>query len=278
MDASARQMADRDLRGFRPGGVRHFRRRELPLQRCALVVARAIPDEIGVREPAYEHADRRAPRGRAPALYHRLAPQLILSSPDVTLAPALGSLLLGRPAISVSADLYGGNVSATIYQRAGATNLSFVLSALSLAQSEPLRQLGTKLDGNVSGIGTAELKSPLLPDNTARITLDSRDVVVEIVDGAPPIRLGTVSGIISLQDGVVTMHDVEAHGGDLEVKAEGTLRLDPDIEESDVEMQLSLVPTPSGREHFGLFLKMLPHPPEEGPYDVSGPLMSPNVT
>jgi type II secretion system protein N len=206
------------------------------------------------------------------------APQLILSSPDVTLAPALGSLLLGRPAISVSADLYGGNVSATIYQRAGATNLSFVLSALSLAQSEPLRELGTKLDGNVSGIGTAELKSPLLPDNTARITLDSRDVVVEIVDGAPPIRLGTVSGIISLQDGVVTMHDVEAHGGDLEVKAEGTLRLDPDIEESDVEMQLSLVPTPSGREHFGLFLKMLPHPPEEGPYDVSGPLMSPNVT
>jgi type II secretion system protein N len=206
------------------------------------------------------------------------APQLILSSPDVTLAPALGSLLLGRPAISVSADLYGGNVSATIYQRAGATNLSFVLSALSLAQSEPLRQLGTKLDGNVSGIGTAELKSPLLPDNTGRITLDSRDVVVEIVDGAPPIRLGTVSGIISLEDGVVTMHDVEAHGGDLEVKAEGTLRLDPDIEESDVEMQLSLVPTPSGREHFGLFLKMLPHPPEEGPYDVSGPLMSPNVT
>jgi type II secretion system protein N len=206
------------------------------------------------------------------------APQLILSSPDVTLAPALGSLLLGRPAISVSADLYGGNVRATIYQRAGATNLSFVFSALSLAQSEPLRQLGTKLDGNVSGIGTAELKSPLLPDNTARITLDSRDVVVEIVDGAPPIRLGTVSGIISLEDGVVTMHDVEAHGGDLEVKAEGTLRLDPDIEESDVEMQLSLVPTPSGREHFGLFLKMLPHPPEEGPYDLSGPLMSPNVT
>jgi type II secretion system protein N len=206
------------------------------------------------------------------------APELILSSPDVTLAPALGSLLLGRPAISVSADLYGGTVSATIYQRAGATNLSFVLSALSLAQSEPLRQLGTKLDGNVSGIGTAELKSPLLPDNKARISLDSRDVVVEIADGAPPIRLGTVSGILSLEDGVVTMHDVEAHGGDLEVKAEGTLRLDPDIEQSDVEMQLSLVPTPSGREHFGLFLKMLPHPPEEGPYDVSGPLMSPNVT
>jgi type II secretion system protein N len=206
------------------------------------------------------------------------APQLILSSPDVTLAPALGSLLLGRPAISVSADLYGGTVSATIYQRAGATDLNFVLSALSLAQSEPLRQIGAKLDGNVSGIGTAELKSPLLPDNKARITLDSRDVVVEIADGAPPIRLGTVSGILSLEGGVVTLHDVEAHGGDLELKAEGTLRLDPDIEESDVEMQLSLAPTPSGREHFGLFLKMLPHPPEEGPYDVSGPLMSPSVT
>jgi type II secretion system protein N len=206
------------------------------------------------------------------------SPQLLLRSPGVTLAPALGSLLLGRPAIRVSADLYGGLVDVTVYQRAGATNLSFVLNGVSLAESAPLQQLGTKLSGSVSGAGSAELNGMLLSGDRGHMTLDGHDVVVEIVDGAPPIRLGTVSGMLSLEDGVLTMRDVEAHSGDLELRAEGTIRLDQEVAESYLEMRLSLVPTASGREHFGIFLKLLPHPPEEGPYQVSGPLMSPNIS
>lgn len=205
-------------------------------------------------------------------------PQLILKSPGVTLAPALGMLLFGRPAFSVYAELYGGTISTTIYERAGVTDLSFVLKAISLSESAPLRQYGAKLNGSLSGVGSAELNSPLLSDNKGRLAVDGRDVVVEIADGAPPIRLGVVSGSLSLEGGVVTMHDVEAHGGDIEVKAEGTIHLDPDIAESEVEMQLSLAPTPAGRAHFGIFLNLLPHPPEEGPYQVSGPLMSPSIT
>jgi len=206
------------------------------------------------------------------------SPQLILHSAGVTLAPALGSLLVGRPAIKLSADLYGGTLNATVYQHAGATDLSFVVSGLSLSESAPLRQLGPKLSGNISGAGSAQLNSPSLPGETAHMTLDGRDVAVEIAAGTPPIRLGTISGTLSLESGTLTLHDVEARGGDLEVNAEGTIHFEPEVAESDVEMRLSMVPTISGRQHFGLFLKLLPHPPEEGPYELSGPLMSPSLS
>lgn len=206
------------------------------------------------------------------------SPQLILHSSGVTLAPALGSLLVGRPAIKLSADLYGGTFNATVYQHAGATDLSFVVSGLSLSESAPLRELGAKLSGNISGAGSAQLNSPSLPDSSAHMTLDGRDVAVEIAEGAPPIRLGTISGTLSLESGTLTLHDVEARGGDLEVNAEGTIHFEPEVAESDVEMRLSLVPTSAGRQHFGLFLKLLPHPPEEGPYELSGPLMSPSFS
>ncbi len=206
-------------------------------------------------------------------------PQLILRSPHLTLAPALESLFIGRPAMNLAAEIYGGTVRATVYQRGSATNLRFTLAGISLSESAPLRPLGAKLSGSVSGAGAAELISPALPDDTAQITLDARNVVVEIADGAPPIGLGTVTGMLALENGTLTLHLVQANGGDLEVRAEGTIHLEPeDVAESEIEMRLSLAPTPSGRAHFGLFLKLLPHPPEEGPYDVSGPLLSPNIS
>lgn len=206
------------------------------------------------------------------------SPQLILRSPDVTLTPAFGSLLVGRPAINLFADIYGGTLDATVYQHAGATDLSFVLAGLNLSESAPLQPLGAKLGGMVSGVGSAQLSSPSLPDNTAQMTLDGRNVVVGIAEGAPPIRLGSVSGTLTLERGTLTLHDVKARGGDLEVNAEGIIHFAPEVAESDVEMRLSLVPSTSGRRHFGLFLKLLPHPPEEGPYELSGPLISPSLS
>src|SRR6201987_5472723 len=40
-----------------------------------------------------------------------------IESPDVTLAPALGALLLGEPGVRVHAELYGGALGATVYRK-----------------------------------------------------------------------------------------------------------------------------------------------------------------
>src|SRR5712692_2088051 len=47
--------------------------------------------------------------------------QLLLQSPDVTVAPGVAWLLLGRPCLRIRARIYGGVVDATVRQHAQAT-------------------------------------------------------------------------------------------------------------------------------------------------------------
>jgi type II secretion system protein N len=204
--------------------------------------------------------------------------QLVLESPNVTLAPTLGSLFLGRPGIKVSATLFGGVAQATVRPRSGVVNLNFDLSRLSLVQSDPLRQLGASLSGTISAAGSAELCNPPVPDSTGNFTLDGENVAVQIVSGLPPIRLGAVTGKLALDRGTVRLERVEAHGADLELNATGTIQLAQDLPDSEVELRVSLKPTASGNAHFALFLNLLPHPPAAGPYTVEGRLVAPSIS
>jgi len=204
--------------------------------------------------------------------------QLVLESPNVTLAPTLGSLLLGRPGIKVYATLFGGVAQATVRPRSGVVNLSFDLSGLSLVQSDPLRQLGASLSGTISAAGSAELRNPSIPDSTGNFTLDGKNVALQIVSGLPPIRLGAVTGKLALDRGTVRLERVEAHGADLELNATGTIQLAQDLPDSEVELRVSLKPTASGSAHFALFLNLLPHPPAVGPYTVEGRLVALSIS
>src|SRR6202162_4678747 len=65
-----------------------------------------------------------------------------IESPDVTLAPALGALLLGEPGVRLYAQLYGGALSATVYRKGAEIGLSFALSDMGLARLAALRALG----------------------------------------------------------------------------------------------------------------------------------------
>src|SRR5271156_6878875 len=47
-----------------------------------------------------------------------------IESPDVTLAPALGALLLGEPGVRVHAQIYGGTLSATVYRKGAKVGVS----------------------------------------------------------------------------------------------------------------------------------------------------------
>jgi type II secretion system protein N len=204
--------------------------------------------------------------------------QLLLQSPDVELTPTLGSLFLGRPGLSLRADLYGGTVGATLRQRGKIVSLNFYLIAVNLSRSEPLRQLGASLSGSLSGAGSAELRSAQISDNTARMAFDGDAVAVRITEGFPLVQLGAISGNLALDGGTLTLRNVQARGGDLEIRADGAIRLANDPRESAVNLKFLLNPTASGRAHFGFFLNLLPHPPGDGPYYLSGPLVSPSIT
>lgn len=205
-------------------------------------------------------------------------PRTLLRSPDMILAPTLASLLFGRPGLRVRAQIYGGSIGATLYQRNAVASIVFTANSLNLAQADPLLQAGAELGGAISAAGTAELAEDAdWSGDTAHMALDGSGVSLKVVNGLPPIRLGAVAGVAALNDGVITLSNFETHGDDLEIAARGTIQLAPDPADTIVNMTVSLTPTPGGRNRFGVLLDMLPHPPARGPYYISGPLTAPSV-
>jgi type II secretion system protein N len=204
--------------------------------------------------------------------------QLLVQSPNLALRPTLGSLLLGRPGLSLDAEVYGGALHATLEQKAGTIDVIFAAQALNLDGSGFLNQFGALMGGTLSAEGLAQIHGPMLAKETGQANVAGHNVTVEITHGFPMIHLGTVTGRILLENGVLTFTRFETHNGDVESKADGIVELSADVANSTIAAKIYLNPTPSGREHFGLLFNMLPHPPSEGPYEVRGPLLSPSIS
>jgi type II secretion system protein N len=204
--------------------------------------------------------------------------RLLLQSPAVKLAPVITSLILARPQLKLSAQIYGGSVQLKVRQNAAAIDTDFRLDGVSLAESRPLRQFGVALGGSVSSLGSASLLDGGVTEDKGVADFSGVNLTIEITRGFPQIRLGSVDGHLELTGGVLAFREVAAHGGDVEARASGEIQLAPDLAESTIAARLYLTPTASGREHFGIFFNMLPHPPSEGPYDVRGRLMSPSIS
>lgn len=204
--------------------------------------------------------------------------ETIVQSPDVRLAPTLGSLLFGRPALSIRAALYGGQVNATIHRHGRIVDVNFDLSTLNLADNAQLRDAGAVVDGVVSGQGVAQINGPAIPDNSGAFILLAKGLTIQIGPGFPPVRLGTVNGRFHLQDGTLRIEQLEAHGGDANLKLEGAIEVEPDVRESEIDARLYLSPTAEGRHRLGFLLGFLPHPPGAEPYHLGGRLMAPSIS
>jgi type II secretion system protein N len=205
----------------------------------------------------------------------------LLQSPEVTLTPTLSALLLGRTGLHLRADLFDGVVKTTFRQRAGIVDLDFNLDAINPAQCVPLRSLGAIVEGRVSATGTARIVSPALPDNSAQMTLDARQVIITLINGVgfPPIEMGTVTGVLQLAQGSLAIQNLHAEGGDADIEAQGSIQLAANLADSTIMLQFTLQPTPAGRDHLGFFLNFLPHHDDPStPYNLSGPLLTPNLS
>jgi len=163
-----------------------------------------------------------------------------IESPGVTLAPALGALLLGEPGVRVHAELYGGALRATVYRRGAAIGVSFKLSDMGLAQVVAMRGLGGNVIGRISGGVEGSLK--LAPGGA--------------------LRVNRVSG----------------RGPDGEIEGHGTIRLALDAAQSQINLAVTITPSAEGRTRLGVLFGLLPHPPDARSYLLSGPLSAPSIS
>jgi type II secretion system protein N len=230
-------------------------------------------------------------------LFSLAGEQLLLQSPDVTVAPGIGWFLLGQPCLVVRAQIYGGLLKATVRYRGRSIMADFELESLNLARlsaraDEPrfrsqgggdedsgaAHRLGILLSGELSGSGSARLSGQEIAAGSASAVLSGHGVRAVLVDGLPPLDLGVVRGKVALEKGVVVLEDLRADGSDGILAATGEIWLAPDIAHSIVQLTLSLEPTSKGRTSFGLLMNMLPHPPDEGPYHLQGLVTSPSLS
>src|SRR5271156_1430895 len=82
------------------------------------------------------------------------ANDLLFQSSDVTLAPALGSMLIGRPGLRINAEAYDGRVFATVWRTRSGIAVDFDARALTLARYRLAAQYGARVIGTLSGAGS----------------------------------------------------------------------------------------------------------------------------
>jgi type II secretion system protein N len=202
-----------------------------------------------------------------------------LESPDVTLAPALGALLLGEPGVRVHARLYGGALGATVYRTGGRIGVSFALSDMGLARITGLRALGATVLGRISGKGWAELSGQDAAATTGELKFRTADLTVQVAEGLAPIRLGKVEGSLKLaRGGALRVSKLSGHGPDGAIQGRGTIRLGTDAGQSRIDFALTIEPSDEGRKRLGALFGLLPHPPGPQPYLLSGPLLAPSIS
>ena len=202
-----------------------------------------------------------------------------IESPGVTLAPALGALLLGEPGVRVHAKLYGGALGATIYRKGAEIGVSFTLNDMGLARIAALHAMGGTVLGRISGGGWAEMKENDSAAATGELDFRTADLTIQVAEGFAPIRLGEVDGSLKLtRGGALRVSKLSGLGPDGAIQGQGTIRLGPDAAQSRIDFALTIEPSAEGRRRLGVLFGLLPHPPGPRPYMLSGPLLTPSIS
>ena len=202
----------------------------------------------------------------------------LLESSSVVIAPSIGSLLLLRPGVRASAELYGGTVVIRGHQSAGASALTIDAKGVNLASSRALRAIGAAFGGQVSGSGDFVITPGPIASDSGSLTLEVSALSIRIAPGLPPLKLGDVLAKLRLEHGSIAIDEVKNVGGDVALKAAGTITLAPDWLASTLAIRLTLNPAAGGRANLGILQNLLPHPPSSEPYMIRGTFRAPAIS
>ena len=223
--------------------------------------------------------------------------QLLLHSPEIDISLGVAWPVLTRPRLRVRGQIFGGMFDATIRPSERIALMDYKLDGIDLAllnraanapknlvqatraeEASDWNQFGFDLSGRLSGSGLAQVAGSDIIANRASMILDGRDVKATLVNGLPPLQFSVVHGSLLLENGVVSIKDVRAHGPDGDLKANGLIHLSPKVPESTIQLDVSVMPTDQGRASFGPLLNLLPHAPSDVPYHLEGALTFPSVS
>ncbi len=204
--------------------------------------------------------------------------QAVFQSADMTLTPALGSLLMGHPGLHLNAEAYDGRVYATVRRVGDGLEVDLDVRDLNLARYRALPVPGASLNGLFSGTGSVALSGYAIDSGSGKLELNGKGFALKPGSGFPDIAFADCKAVLKLEHGVVKIEQIEGNGADLKALAEGELTLAPDLGNSTIRMTLQLEPTPAGRSHLGIWLGLLPHPPGSQPYTIRGPLHAPSIS
>jgi len=202
----------------------------------------------------------------------------LFQSDRMRVTPALLSWLMGSPGVKISADAYGGSFILHARRSGAATELSFNGADLHLESYTVLRAMGINLGGIISGDGNVYISQDDISADRGVIHLTASGASYRIFTGTSPLKLGDVTAIVKLNNGKVTIEQVESHGGDLTLSGRGVIELDPNLPDSEVAIKFQLATTPVGRKQLGFLLNFLPHPPNATPYFLHGTLAAPGLS
>ncbi|MFZ0888744.1 MAG: type II secretion system protein GspN [Candidatus Binataceae bacterium] len=202
----------------------------------------------------------------------------IVQSRQMTLAPTLSALLLGRVAVRVRAELYDGLVHATLTRVGDLLDVDFDLHDLELARWQGPDLMRLPVDGLLSGQGDVMLDRRDFLADSGHVEFSGKRLTMRFTSMMPPVRFDNLNGTLSIDRGLVKIEKLDGHGADMALTAQGAIHLARDLRESTVDLTFALEPTEQGRSRLALLLAILPHPPGPQPYTLRGPIRFPLIS
>jgi type II secretion system protein N len=209
------------------------------------------------------------------SLDHPSAPPIVQSE-SLKLTPALG-MLIGRPAVNIRADMYGGRVWASVSRRGDITGLALDLSNIDLSRYPTSPSFAATIKGIVSGTASFENLGPTINSQNGAFTLEGHDLEYGLIKGFPPLRFSHLKTTCRLDQATLRVNALEGTGPDMTVSGSGVIHLGPTLALSMIEMTMRIMPTVAGRARLGMLFAFLPHPPDNRPYVFHGPLLMPQA-
>jgi type II secretion system protein N len=204
------------------------------------------------------------------------APPLVHSE-ALKLTPGLGTLI-GRPGIGIHADIYGGRVRATVRRAGEFTSLDFSLADIDMARYPLPPRLGLKLKGLISGNGNFEIRDRTTYSQTGNLSVDARNLNLAIGRVFPAINFTKAKGSFTVDHSTLRIDALEASGPDVSLSGSGVIHMGTTVANSTMQLTVRISPTAAGRSKLGILLGFLPHPPNNRPYILHGPLLAPSIS
>ena len=209
----------------------------------------------------------------------------LLESSQLYLRPGLGGLLRGSlSSVNANGTLYGGAIDVRWVGGEGMTRTALEFRGLQLARYRPLTSLLET--GQVTGVlsGAATVEEPSGNPRAARaagdLNLQGGGVLGAAVAGfaVPDLHFDTITLEFALQGGRFEIEAFEALGDELRLSGSGQVALREPVEDSVLNLQLTVQPGPASTDSIRGLLALVPRAKgarPDAPLLVTGTLKKP---